>query len=487
MPRRAPLNILFVMTDQHRADHVGFMPGSRLATPNLDRIAEGVGFTNALSVNPLCTPARTCLLTGKYSHQIGMLSMSGDLSLQHPTYLRALQKAGYWTAGIGKFHWLQNWPWNQPRGQGHNLVQLRPKIREFGLNHVWESSGKQLALKNYCDYGTYLQERGLLDAFRDHIESEGPNAQDPAQVTFTGDPWPLAEEHYVDCVTGREALKALDMRPRHQPFFLFVSFCGPHKPYDPPRSFLDQVPYEEKDDFIPGAAPLSEPVRKRLYRLRRAYKAMIGTIDAQVGLLLARLERDGLLDSTLIVLTSDHGEMLGDRNRMSKLQPWRHSVTVPTAIRHPGHLGRRLCTSPVEITDLTATMLDAAGIDPQEALAKSWPAFHDRVPCRSLMPIVRGEAESIRETAFSECHDLWHMIQSSDWKYIRYLTRPGGEPASELLFSCRNDPDEQTNRAADPACRGVLDSLREARERVLDMTPPAQLGWAPYGDSTRTP
>jgi arylsulfatase len=482
--RKQPLNILFLMTDQHRADHVGFLPGSRLATPNLDRVAEGVAFSNAVTTNPICTPARSCLLTGKYAHQIGMLAMSGDLSLQHPTYMRALQQAGYWTAGIGKFHWLQNWPWGHPRGQGHNLVGLREEIKKFGMDHVWESSGKQLAFRNYCDYMAYLKDKGLIEAFRDHIEAEGPNQQDPEKVLFSGSPWPFDEEDYVDCVTGREALKALDIRPKDKPFFLFVSFCGPHKPYDPPKSDLDQVPEEQDDPFLPGGPTLSAEACERLRRLRRAYKAMIGCIDRQVGLLFDRLERDGLLENTLILLTSDHGEMLGDRTRMSKQQPWRQSVTVPTAIRHPDYLAGKVCESPIEITDLTATILDAAGIDPVAALSKPWPAFHDRVPCRSLMPIVRGDARNVRDMAFSECNNLWRMLQSAEWKYIRYLATPQGAPAREWLYNLKADPGEQTNRADDPSCGEVLGRFRDCMERLMDMTPPAQLGWAAYEQET---
>lgn len=482
MTRTQPLNILFLMTDQHRVDHVSFLPGGRMATPNLDRVAGSVGFANALTPNPICTPARSCLLTGKYSHQIGMLAMSGDLSLQHPTYPRALQAAGYWTAGVGKFHWLQNWSWKTPRGKGHNLIRLREQIKQYGFDYVWESAGKQLAVKNLCDYGAYLRQHGLLEAFRDHIESCGPNSQDPALTRFNGDPWPFAEEHYVDCVTGREIIRALDARPKDRPFFLFGSFCGPHKPYDPPRSFLDRYPENDDAPFIPGAVPLDDALRRRLLRLRRAYKAMIGVIDAQVGLILDRLEREGLLESTVILLTSDHGEMLGDHARMSKLQPWRQSVTVPTAIRHPDYPGRRVCSAPVETTDLTATILDVAGVDWRKALSKPWPAFHNRVPCRSLIPIVRGEQDRVRDAAFSECANLWELVQTDQWKYVRYLAGPQGEPRRELLFEVREDPDELHDRATDAAYRPVLDQLRATRDTVIETTPAAQLGWAPFGE-----
>ena len=481
MPGTDTYNIILLMTDQHRIDHASYLPGARIQTPNLDRLAGSVGFSNAISVNPICTPARTALLTGKYTHQVGMLSMSGDLALQHPTYLRALQQAGYWTAGVGKFHWLQGWPWGTDPGKGHDLVALRPQMKEFGLDHVWESAGKQLATRNFCDYGAYLEERGLLDTFREHVLSRGPNSQDPAAIRFTGEPWPFAEEHYVDRVTGREILRALDERPRDRPFFLFGSFCGPHKPYDPPQSVLERFPLEEMDDFIPGTEPLPEAVKQRLYRLRRAYKAMISVIDDEIGKLLGKLEKDGLLDSTIILFTSDHGEMLGDHGRMSKMQPWRQSVTVPTAIRHPAHLDRRINTSPVEITDLTATILDVAGIDVARALSRPWPAFNDRVPCRSLLPIVTGEAGRVRETAFSECSNTWDLIQDDAWKYIRYAATPDSPRPRECLYHVAEDPCEQVDRIDDTSARQALVRLREAREFLHDTTPPAQLGWAPYG------
>lgn len=476
----APYNIVLIMTDQHRVDHAGFIPGSRLETPHLDRLADSVAFASCLTANPICTPARAALLTGKYTHQIGMLDMSGDLSLEHPTYMRALQGAGYWTAGVGKFHWMQNWPWGIPRGTGHDLVALKREVMRYGLDYAWEVAGKQLAVHNRCEYGARLAGKGLLERYRDHVIGQGPNAQDPSVTRFTGEPWPFDEAEYVDNVIGDEALRALDARPADRPFFLFASFCGPHKPYDPPRSWLEQFPLEEVDDFLPGAAPLTPEARQRVWRLRRAYKAMIALIDWQVGRLLHKLEADGLLERTVLLFTSDHGEMLGDHGRMSKQQPWRQSVTVPTAIRHPAHPGRRLCTAPVELTDLTATMLDVAGLDPATALSKPWPAYHNRVPCRSLMPVVRGESDGVREVAFSECRNQWELLQSRDWKYVREL--PGSpRGAGERLFSLSADPGEQHDRSADPVCRDLLAGFRERRQALMDATPSAQLGWAPWG------
>ncbi|MHB0934750.1 MAG: sulfatase-like hydrolase/transferase [Armatimonadota bacterium] len=99
MPR--PKDILFLMTDQHRPDYVGYATDARVATPHLDRLAEGMAFTNCVSAAPFCTPARMAILTGRYAHQVGMQSMSGDLHPGYPTYLQALQRAGYSYRRVG--------------------------------------------------------------------------------------------------------------------------------------------------------------------------------------------------------------------------------------------------------------------------------------------------------------------------------------------------------------------------------------------------
>jgi choline-sulfatase len=335
-------------------------------------------------------------------------------------------------------------------------------------------------MANHCDYCRYLEGKGLLEQYRDHVASRGRNSMFPEQTRWSGAPWPFAEEDYVDVVTGREILRAIEARPADRPFCIFGSFCGPHKPYDPPATFLDAAPADDETAFLPGAGELDEQTRTRLRAVRRAYRAMISCIDAQVGLVLDALEREGLLDSTVILFTSDHGEMLGDHNRMSKMQPWRESVVVPTAIRHPAYLDQRTCRSLIEITDLTATMLDIAGQDPQTALSKPWPAFHDRVPCRSLMPIVRGEADTIRRYAFSECMGVWQMVQTEDWKYVRYLNQSPEASAGEELYHLAADPGEQQDLSAEVAHAAILAELREQRDRILDASPPAQTGWAPY-------
>lgn len=166
---------------------------------------------------------------------------------------------------------------------------------------------------------------------------------------------------------------------------------------------------------------------------------------------------------------------MGDHGRVQKQSFYRHSLTVPTAIRAPGAPHGLEHHTPVELNDLTATILDAAGLEPQEVLgSKSWPIGHDRVPCRSLLPMARGEQAAVREWSFSE-GSFWECLQSTDYKYVRrFRTSPEG-PSDELLFDLRKDPQELHNLATNPDLAGVLETFRARREWVFDQTPPAQL------------
>jgi arylsulfatase A-like enzyme len=286
----------------------------------------------------------------------------------------------------------------------------------------------------------------------------------------------------VDNMTGEEVLRAIRERPADQPFCIFGSFCGPHKPYDPPRSIWEATPHVEADDFLGAGRDLPAAVKARLYRLRRSYQAMITCIDIQIGRILDLLEAEGLADDTLVLFTSDHGEMLGDHGRMSKQQTCRQSAVVPTAIRVPGRSQGAVIDAPVELTDLTATMLDYAGLDPQVALARSWPAFNDRVPCRSLRPYLEETAtDDLRAAAFSECGGQWQMLRSRRWQYVRRLATTPGAATREELYDLRTDPETQRDIAAEPAHAATLAEHRARLAALLDATPPAQLSWAPYG------
>jgi len=474
-------HILFLMADQLRADHLGWHAHTRMETPHFDRLAEGMTFSRCLTSNPVCTPARCSLLTGRYTRQISMLRMSGDLNREFPTYPQALQKAGYKTAGIGKFHWLQTWPWATPVGQGLDLVALHRELKAFGFDHVWECSGKQLAVKNFCDYAKYLDDKGLLEAYRAHVLSRGENCNFAPGVNFTGEPWPFDEADYPDIVTTDRILDWLETETGSgQPFFLFGSLVSPHQPLDPPQSYLDRVPYEEIDDFVCGEdeEPLDDKTKRHMWKLRHAYRAMVRLVDDQIGRIFAKLEEKGILDETIIVFVADHGEMLGDHGRFQKSIHWHQSAVVPCAIRHPDFLAGASFNKPVELVDITATLLDMAGCDPVASLSRDWPAYQNIIPGKSLVPILEGHTDSHRESAFCEYDTQWTMLHSEQYAYVRMPTANPDAPR-ELLFDLEEDPDECRNVASDPAMAEVLAWHRNRLLHRIETHPPAQTRWAP--------
>lgn len=500
-----PRNILLFMTDQQRAEYVGYTENSTVSTPNIDRIAQkGAYFTCCHTTNPICRPARTALITGRYSRQIGTLTMSGDLFPQIPTFMQALQGAGYTTYGVGKFHYTQTYPWSTPRGCGMDPVAGEAEQKQFGFDLIWETAGKQQVISNYCFYADYLNQKGLLSQVRDFYEaSGGRNGDTPDHNYDKANPWPFAEEDYVDVVTGRIACEKLRTHPADRPFYMMVSFCGPHKPYDAPQRYLDQIPLERSNDFIlPEGQTITDEQKEQLYRQRRSAKAMIRLIDDQIGAVMAVLEARGMAQDTLILFTSDHGDMLGDHYRIQKGVPWESSVHVPLAAYLPGMQPIGAYRYPVELSDVAATILDYAGLEPEQALSRTWPAYNDRIPSRSLLPVLQGHAMKCRDFCFCESDFTEERVPGQDWdallqkrgadgrrtnawqaivteqsKYIKYLGYEAGQLPYEEFYDLTVDFHETVNRIHDPDYREAVEEARLRLMYTLDHYPPAQKTW----------
>jgi arylsulfatase A-like enzyme len=468
-------NIILILTDQLRQDYMGLYHKKKILTPNIDALCGQHVFTRCTSVNPVCMPTRTAMLTGRYTRQLGTVSMSGDLAQDIPTFPQALQRAGYHTIGVGKFHYLQAWDWNTPRGGGHNLQELRPQFHEWGFDEVWQVCGKSQLTRNYCDYAAILDRAGILEAYRDDVDARGHNCSDAEKEAVDCSAYRFDPDLYVDRVIGDKALEYLEKRPRNQPFFSKISFCGPHPPYDPPAESLAKFEREETDDFIPNESPLS-PARKQVqYRKRRAYKAMIHEIDQQVGRIREYLEREGLLENTVILFSSDHGEMMGDHGLSQKTSPFWQASRVPLYIRVPWQSGQKIHNCLVENIDITGTILDAAGLDPVEALARAWPAAQASIPAKSLLPVIAGQRSIHRDFIFSESYHLWEMIESGKFKYVRKLPWSGAE--GDLLYDLEADPDEQTDLANHPEYKEILEQARNRRMAIHDQYPVCQTRW----------
>ncbi|MCZ2153488.1 MAG: arylsulfatase, partial [Bryobacterales bacterium] len=346
-------NILFIMDDQHRGDCTRADGNTAIHTPNIDRIgAEGVRFRRAYSCTPTCTPARSALLTGLAPWNHGMLHMVA-MGEHYPfTKPQALRDAGYYTAGIGKMHY-------HPQRTTHGYHQI-----------VLDESGRIENPEFRSDYRAW---------FWSEAPTRNPDATGIGWNDYVAKPYALPENLHPTYWTGTTAVNFLANYNRPEPFFLKVSFARPHSPYDPPERLWNKyrdapLPEPKIGDWAAKYAPRSSERddlwhgdlgKAKVRESRRGYYGSVEFVDEQVGRILEALERRGWLEQTLIVFTSDHGDMTGDHHLWRKSYPYEASARIPMALRWPAGLisGERgqVRSETVELRDLLPTFLDAAG------------------------------------------------------------------------------------------------------------------------------
>ena len=451
-------NILLLMTDQQRGDCLGAAGNRVIHTPNLDRLArEGVRFSRAYSSTPTCTPARSALLTGLSPWHHGMLGYS-DMAERYPLEKpRALRDAGYYTMTIGKQHY-------SPMRNGHGYHRM--------------------VLDEHCPCGNgpealaAAEKRGPVERadYESWFWSEAPQLDPHATGLWWNDylskPFALPERLHATTWTGDTAVRFLNGYEGRRPFFLKVSFIRPHSPYDPPERFMRMYQdadlpvaqvgkwaarYEERNsertDIWRGKLP-AETIR----RSRQGYYGCITQVDAQIGRVLEALERRGWLEETLIVFTSDHGDMTGDQNLWRKSYAYEPSAHIPMLMRWPAGLVAakrgQVMAQPVELRDILPTFLDAAGAPPSRP-----------VDGRSLLSLVKSGGTGWREFIDLE-HDVcysrvnhWNALTDGRSKYIFHAL--DGE---EQLFDLERDPHE----LSDLASRTEYEAeLRRWRQRLI--------------------
>lgn len=427
-----PPNLLLLIPDQHRADWVagGGLP---LRTPTLRRLTErGVSFARAYCTSPLCAPSRASLACGRHYAHCGVPDNTRNYPLEQPTFYQALRGAGYRVAGVGKFDLHKDTSDPANTWWGLDGSRLLP---EWGFTDGIDSEGKLDGSSSYHTAGEprgpylkMLHDRGLADRYvyehatrREHLDAYTTALPDDAY----GDNW----------VAGN-ALAVLDQLPPGTPWFLQVNFPGPHNPFDVTAAM--RARWHQVEFPLPPAG--EHPDRAGLLRARQNYAAMIENIDSWCGRLLDAVAARGELDDTVVVYTSDHGEMLGDHRRWGK-STWREAaVRIPLIITAPQGAAGVSTDALVSLHDLAATFLDYAGAQP--------PPGMDAV---SLRPLVEGRRSSHRPVAVAGLAD-WRMVTDHRHKLV---ISPAHEP---LLFDRNADESEDHNLAeARPA---VVDELR---------------------------
>jgi arylsulfatase len=412
-------NILFFFPDQHRFDFVGFNPDIPVRTPHLDRLAErGVTFTKAIVPSPVCAPSRACMAAGKRYHRCGVPGNGKDYPLDQPTQYQALRDAGYRTAGVGKFDLSKNTPeWGL---DGKRLID------EWGFSDGIDNEGKydgtrSGATEPHGPYLKYLYDNGWADIHLNDFNRENRHGFHDTHPTK------LPDEAYCDNWIAENGLEILRSFPENQPWFMQVNFTGPHNPMDITQSMWDARPdvqFSQPNDS-------TELDEQHHNEIRKNYAAMIENIDMQVGRFLDEVESRGELDNTLVVFSSDHGEMLGDHDRWGKSTFYQPSVGVPLVIAGPGVKAGVVSDALVELHDLAVTHLDFADVN----------GIPD-ADGRSLKPILAGETDAHRDIAVSALND-WQMI----WDGRLKLVLQEGQP--DRLFDLEEDPEEVHNLASE--------------------------------------
>jgi choline-sulfatase len=367
-------NILFIMTDQHRTDLMTCAGRDLVPTPNIDLIAsQGVRFTNAYCPYPVCVASRMALLTGLYAHSTGAITNTNQLDWRYRTMAHHFADNGYLTALIGKMHF----------GNAHNhgfeyymsindwLMYLGPKVQHYA-NEIANHPLGQHFFKTVDDSGA-----GLPDL--DGLWPKGsPWVGNVEKYNFDSMASKLETEDHLDMFIARESAKFIT-RYRNQPFFLLTSFMKPHSPFYPPRQWAEKYPVDKMT--LPEVGDISEyppHIQRRIKKMRaqgqkrqRAHRAgylgNLAFVDTCVGYVYKALDKEGLLNNTIVIYTSDHGEMDGDHGLYQKFCLFEPSVKVPLIVSYPNHLPQNKVTSAlIEYFGLYPTLVELTGIKPPE-------------------------------------------------------------------------------------------------------------------------
>jgi len=428
-------NIVIIKTDQQRYDTIAALGNQHMITPNLDKLcSQSVVFTSAFCCGATCVSSRAAFYTGLYPHNTGVYGFNNWSHIR--TWLHDFKDAGYHLSAVGKVH-------HQPMNE-------------------YMAFDERIYAENFPEYQDY-------DDFSNYLKAEG-QANPNYELVKDGkwldkccsSPYPLVEKYFVDNYVGRMATNWIDSYSKDKPFFLHIGFVGPHDPFAPPQRFVDMYKdVDVPDPIVSGDEFETKPPQykrfmeqcineqnmtksptygvyncriddktpEQIKQMRRHYYARVTAIDEQIGFIMDSLKSKGLLENTIVVFTSDHGENLGDHRMMYKWLMTEQSTKVPMMVRLP--LAARAAVDDGLFTqmDIGPTLLEFAGID---------------IPCyldgkSNLKRITDGDSSQIPDKVYCEDNYLT-MVRAKDKKMVYYSSQPYGE-----YYDLENDPDEFYN------------------------------------------
>lgn len=428
-------NVLFIAIDDLN-DWVGCMGGHpQTRTPNMDALASrGVLFTNAHCQGPICGPSRSSLLSGKYPHTTGVYQQPAGKPLE-----------------LDQVHF-----------RGHLLPEYfsRHGYRTYACGKISHGYSAELA---FDEYG------GSFDGFGPKPKERFHYFLPENPYTGTQTDWgayPDVDSKMPDFKTATWCIDQL-RRQQDRPFFLAAGFYRPHVPFYVPQKWFDHFPVEsiqlpeirlnDLDDIpeigrkihempkYPGLQFLLADDNNQYRKAVQAYLACVEFVDYQVGRLIDALEASPYAQNTVVVLFSDHGYHLGEKDRVSKHSLWEEATHVPLIVVDGTHRGAT-CDAPVGLIDIYPTLIDLCGL----------PARGENQG-QSLVPLLNGSQADWRDAVLTTYARGNHSLRARDFRYIRY------EDGSEELYDHRTDPHEWTNLAGQP---GVAERIKMFRAQL---------------------
>jgi choline-sulfatase len=429
-PPPRPRNILLFLCDEFRFDGAHYSGNPFPLTPALDELARtGVNFARTYSQNPVCTPARTSLLLGRYSHSTGVWGNNQLSNRNQPSFTQMLRANGYKAACFGKLH----------VGGRDDLDWDVQKIDDYpfgGQTAGPPQGGKQGRKKD-----------------------GGKNGKGGGPGQPGGHPAPFPDDQHPEVKVARDTVEFMAAN-RERPWFIQCSLFRPHTPWQPPQKFWDRIdaskivipryPDDDLNDVNPNIRMTEriEAIKRDDDVVRNAihgYYACIAFVDDLIGQVLASLDKLGQRNDTLILFTADHGEMLYDHFLWGKSCFFEGSVHIPLLMNWRGRLPEgKTSRALVEHIDVFPTLMDLTGVKIPESAQG-----------RSLAPILRGNANKVRDVVHSE--DRTGMTMRFDGRYKFILNPAGIQPE---LYDLQSDPREITNLAGRP----------EQQDRVAKLT-----------------
>ena len=432
-------NIVVIMADQLAPQFCGAYGHPVAKTPHIDALADrGIRFDAAYTNSPLCAPARYAFMSGQLISRIAAYDNATEFPAKIPTFAHYLKMLGYRTCLSGKMHFIGP---DQKHGFEERLTtEIYPV--DFAWTPDWELPDERID-KWYHNMQTVKESGVAVATFQIDYDDE---------TGFAANRW------LIDVARSRTS-------GNDTPFALVASFIHPHDPYVARPEWWNLYSNEEIDlpQYVPSLEeqdPFSRRVmdgieasyvaltEEEIIRARRAYLANVSYFDSKVGEIVKTLEEIDELDNTIVLVTADHGDMLGERGLWYKMNFFEHSARVPLIFAGP-EIKQGVASNACSLLDLLPTFIEIGGGD--ESI------LGEPIDGRSLLPLAQGKDDPIDEAIGEYCAEMTpypvFMIRRKQFKYIHC------DPDPPQLFDVVSDPLEKLNLATDPKFQTVRDSF----------------------------